>query len=235
MSENLISKRAIVFAQAHKKAIAKRYTDVSAYLPETHPISVFMAGSPGAGKTESAEALVKNLSNDHAVLRIDTDLLRGEFSEYTGTNSALFQAATSIIADKIHDFALDQKQSFIFDGTLSNLDRTIDNIKRSLNPKRKREVFIIYVYQDPLQAWNFVTQRAIKDGRHVPKAAFTEQYFASRKNVNYIKELYGDTIKVDIIIKNIDGTNLRYIENAASIDTYIKEQYSKSDLERLIV
>ncbi len=193
-----------------------------------------MAGSPGAGKTESAEALIAQFSGEHSVLRIDPDVLRSEFAEYTGSNSALFQAATSILADKVHDFALEQKQSFVFDGTLSNLERSIDNIERSLSVKRNREVFIIYVYQDPLQAWDFVKQRMRKDGRAVPREAFIEQYFAARNNVNRIKAIYANRVKVDIVVKNIDGSNLQYIENVPLIDMYIKEQYSEADLERLI-
>ena len=235
MSENEIKERAIAFAKANKKVIAKRYTDKNVYPAESHPISVFMAGSPGAGKTESAEALIAKFSDSHSVLRIDTDLLRAEFKEYDGFNSSLFQAATSILADKIHDLALEQKQSFIFDGTLSNFERSIENIERSLSAKRNREVFIIYVYQDPLQAWDFVKQRAIKDGRYIPREAFIEQYFSARKNVNKIKELYLSKVKVDVVIKNIDGSVLKYIENAQSIDSEVKEQYSKSTLQQIIV
>ena len=235
MSENEIKERAIAFAKANKKVIAKRYTDKNVYPAESHPISVFMAGSPGAGKTESAEALIAKFSDSHSVLRIDTDLLRAEFKEYDGFNSSLFQAATSILADKIHDLALEQKQSFIFDGTLSNFERSIENIERSLSAKRNREVFIIYVYQDPLQAWDFVKQRAIKDGRYIPREAFIEQYFSARKNVNKIKELYLSKVKVDVVIKNIDGSVLKYTENAQSIDSEVKEQYSKSTLQEIIV
>ena len=117
-----------------------------------------MAGSPGAGKTESSKNLIEKFTRDrHSVLRIDSDELRSQFREYTGTNSNLFIGATSILADKIHDFALLNKQSFVFDGTLSNLDRSRDNIKRSLD--KKRFVQILYVYQEPVQAWNFESPR----------------------------------------------------------------------------
>lgn len=51
-AEKLIAEAALVFAQANKKPIAKRLTDPRVYLPEESPVSVFMAGSPGAGKTE---------------------------------------------------------------------------------------------------------------------------------------------------------------------------------------
>lgn len=230
MTEHEITDAAIAFAQANKKQIAKKLTDKKLFPAEGHPVSVFMAGSPGAGKTESAMKLIEKFSDDNSILRIDSDEVRCEFEDYNGKNSSLFQAATSILVDKMHDIALDQKQSFVFDGTLSNLERVIENIDRSLSPKRNREVFIVYVYQDPVQAWEFVKKRAEKDGRVVPKEAFIEQYFAARANVNKTKDMFGKKIQVDLIVKDIDGTDLRYKENITVIDSYIKEKYSVNDL-----
>ena len=117
-----IIERAKEFAREHKKEIAQELTDKNNFIPEDEPVSVFMAGSPGAGKTESSINLIKTLTkNKQGILRIDSDDLRSYFSEYNGTNSNLFIAATSIIADKVQDLALTNKQSFVFDGTLSNI------------------------------------------------------------------------------------------------------------------
>ena len=52
------------------------------------------------------------------------------------------------------DLVLAQGQSFILDGTLSDYGRAKRNIERSL--KRRRAVAILYVYQSPLLAWEFV-------------------------------------------------------------------------------
>ncbi|WP_349292783.1 zeta toxin family protein [Pseudomonas sp. MWU12-2037] len=86
--EQEISDQALSFARSNKKTIAKRRTDRTIYPPEEAPVSVFMAGSPGAGKTEASIALV-NLFADTKILRIDPDELRDEFSEYSGGNSWL--------------------------------------------------------------------------------------------------------------------------------------------------
>ena len=188
-----------------------------------------MAGSPGAGKTESAESLIEILAGRNSVLHIDPDKLRVEFLDYTGHNSSHFQAATSILVDRIHDVSLKQKQSFVFDGTFSNLAKCVENINRSL--KRKREVYVIYVYQDPVQAWNFVIRRSKKDGRIISREAFIEQYFLARSNVNEVKRKFGSQIQVDLIIKNIDGSNKLYKENVDSIDNYIDENYDTKTLK----
>lgn len=232
--EKIIEERAKEFARKNKNAIAKEITNTGLFLPDQFPVSVFMAGSPGAGKTESSKNLIERFTTDgHSVLRIDADDLRLRFPEYTGANSDLFVGATSIIADKIHDYALKNKQSFVFDGTLSNLERSRDNIQRSLN--KDRFVQLLHVYQEPLQAWNFVKAREIKDGRKIPRAAFLEQYFMARENVNCLKKEFGTAVKVDLVVKNIDGTDFSYRENIDVIDSYIPEKYTKGDLEKLII
>lgn len=231
--EAAIKQRAEEFARLNKKRLAIEFTDVSKYAPDEFPVSVFMAGSPGAGKTESSRNLIERLTKDsHSVLRIDSDELRTQFDEYNGMNSSLFMGATSIIADKIHDLSLTNKQSFVFDGTFSNLERSRENIKRSLD--KDRFVQIVYVYQEPEQAWKFVKAREIKDGRMVPKDAFISQYYKARENVNLLKKEFNEKIKVDLIVKNIDGTDFSYKENIDIIDNYIPEKYTKGALENLI-
>lgn len=222
--------KAIDFAKSNKKLIAKRRTDKNIFLPEEYPISVFMAGSPGAGKTESARHLIERVAGDNNILCIDADDLRNEFSSYNGKNSSWFQYPTSIIADKMQDLALVNSQSFVFDGTLTNFERAEENISRSLNPKYKRDVFIVYVYQDPIQAWKFVKEREKKDGRFVPEEAFVEQYFTARDNVNRLKQIFGGRIQVDLVVKNIDGTDFKYKENITLVDSHVKEIYSKDKL-----
>ena len=50
-----------------------------------------MAGSSGAGKTESSKNLIKKFSkDDHQIIRIDPDELRIKIPGYTGSNSYLF-------------------------------------------------------------------------------------------------------------------------------------------------
>lgn len=228
LAENDISEEALRFARSNKKSIARRLTDRAIYPPEESPVSVFMAGSPGAGKTEASIALV-NLFADVSILRIDPDELRNEFAAYQGANSWLFQRGVSILVEKIIDHALDQRQSFLLDGTLSNLKVASRNIERSL--KKGRFVQILYVYQNPMLAWDFVKAREEAEGRRIRKEHFIEQYFAARDVVNALKLEYGSDVHVDLLIKHIDNSGRLYKAGVDKIDYHIPEQHTRADLE----
>ncbi len=229
----VIKNKAEEYAKDNKKRIAAERTAIAIYLPETNPVSVFMAGSPGAGKTESSKNLLNKFSdNGNNIIRIDADELREYFEDYTGNNSSLFHTAVTFIVEKMHDNAVDNKQSFIFDGTLSKFDKAKSNIERSL--KRGRFVQIYYVYQDPLQAWEFVKKREEIEGRNIPKDQFVEQYFASHNTVNALKLEFGQKIKIDLLVKNIDGSDKSYHANIDNIDNHVVEKYTRETLNRLI-
>jgi predicted ABC-type ATPase len=213
-----IQEEALAYARANKKAIAKRVTDPIRFVAEENPVSVFMAGSPGAGKTEASLELLKTFG-DMPVMRIDPDELRGEFPGYTGGNAWLFQRAVSVLVDRIHDIALEQGQSFLLDGTLSNYDVARKNIERSL--KRERAVQILYVYQDPRLAWEFVCARETAEGRRIESEHFIDQYFAARQVVNRLKTDFGRRIKVDLLLKNIDNSQRMYRAGVDQIDNHI--------------
>lgn len=229
MTADEFVERAKEFARRNKKAISRRLTDVSVYVPEAEPVSVFMAGSPGAGKTEASLELLARFAPAR-ILRIDPDELRGEFPDYGGSNAALFQPAVSILVDKIHDMALEQRQSFILDGTLSNYEVARRNVDRSLGKGRK--VQILYVYQSPMLAWGFVQAREAQEGRNIQPQVFVEQYFAARQVVNRLKLELGDRVAVDLLMKNTDNSNRFFRAGVDQVDHHIPETVTRSDLER---
>ncbi|MBA4359241.1 MULTISPECIES: zeta toxin family protein [Pseudomonas] len=226
-AEQLMRDEAIYFARSNKKAIARRRTDKLLYPPEQDPVSVFMAGSPGAGKTEASIALV-NLFADTAILRIDPDELRSEFTDYAGGNAWVFQSGVSILVEKILDCAFDQRQSFVLDGTLSNIDVARRNVERSLG--RGRFVQILYVYQNPLLAWEFVKAREEAEGRRIRPEHFVDQYFAARDVVNALKLEYGGNVHVDLLLKHIDNSGRLYKAGVDKIDYHIPERHTRADL-----
>lgn len=93
-----------------------------------------------------------------SALRIDPDDFRDHFPEYTGRNSSLFQRGVTSFVERTLDLVYQQRQSFLLDGTLANLELARRNIGRALN-KDNRSVQIIYVYQRPELAWEFVLAR----------------------------------------------------------------------------
>lgn len=230
-AEEKIREEAIAFAKANKKRIAKAATED--FPAEKDPVSVFMAGSPGAGKTEASLALLAEFEADGArILRIDPDELRHHFEAYNGRNAWLFQGAISILVDKILDYALERNLSFLLDGTLSNYARAERNVERSL--AKRRDVQILYVYLDPLQAWKFVQAREALENRRIPVDRFIEQYFEARNVVNCLKRKFGKAISVDLLKKPIDGSERLYRAGIDAIDNHIPETYDRDTLTKLL-
>ena len=220
------------WAKANREIIAQELTDTSLLDTDDNPVSVFMAGSPGAGKTESSVQLIKTFHRK--ILRIDTDEYRKYFESmgYNGSNSHIYQGPASLITERVHDHALKKRLSFVFDGTFSNYIKALENIERSL--RKGRLVQILYVYQEPILAWDFTKKREQVEGRKILKENFINQFFESRETVQKIKDKFGENIKVDVIIKDIDNSELEYIRNVSVISSHIKEKYSLQELQNIL-
>lgn len=222
----IFSAEAVKWAKNNRTAIANEFTHIDKYSGETNPVSVFMAGSPGAGKTETAKALAKNIQG---FLRIDPDDLRALIPNYNGNNSWLVQEAVSRIVERILDKAFQQKQSFLLDGTLSSYTVAEKNIQRCID--RGREVLIIYVYQDPKLAWNFVQARELEEGRRIPPERFVEQFFRSHEVVNALKVKFAQSITIDVISRNASKTERSYHGNVSDLNHVVPIKYSKEQVE----
>lgn len=228
-----IRDEALAFARSNRARIAKEFTSTEKFPRERAPVSLFMAGSPGAGKTEIAKALIRAFEDSgSSTMHIDLDELREHFPAYNGGNAHLFQPAANLILEKIHDMALKQGQSFILDGTLAKIEIARKNIKRSL--KRNRKVKILYVYQEPIQAWRFVQAREATEGRRILPELFVDQYFNARQVVNTLKKELSSDISVDLLVKNIDGNAQFYKDNIDNIDNHLREKYDRAALFDLI-
>lgn len=233
--ELAIEQRAIAFAKAHRTEIAREIACKQLYPGEEAPISVFMAGSPGAGKTEVSKELI-GILEAHGVraLRIDPDDFRSRFPEYTGTNSKLFQKAVTTIVERVHDLVLQQRQSFLLDGTLANFKVATRNIERSL--AKGRSVQVVYVYQRPELAWDFVVAREITEGRNIPCAEFVRQFFSARDTVRQLKKSYGADLHVDVIVKDNDGkaSEIGIDLDCDGIDALVNHTYDPVELEHFL-
>lgn len=242
MTEEEVQAAAITFAKQNKNRIARELTDRAKYPPDAVPVSVFMAGSPGAGKTELSKNLIeileKNSTTKHGVIRIDGDEIRGFFSDYTGANSYLFQGAISIIVDRVQDLVLEQKQTFVLDGTFFDYERAAKNIRRSLG--KGRRVFVFYVYQEPEVAWKFTQAREKTEGRNIPKSAFINAFLGARETVSRIRKEFGKEVVITLIQRNFEQDTVETIvqveiqQVGKQIDDYIPKRYTRDELENLL-
>lgn len=217
------------FIKANKKLLIEKFASADIYKSADIPISIFMAGSPGAGKTEYSKRLIEEFVG--SVARIDADEIRGILPQYNGANSDMVQGAASIGVDILYSHVLKKKYNLLLDGTFAKFDIISRNIERSL--KRGRNVVVCYVYQDPLIAWEFTKKREKLEGRMVPKKAFIEAFINSKKNVIKIKSLHGDKVRVVLIIKNYSNdVGESYFD--VRLDDYLKKVYSDDDLENTL-
>ncbi|MFA6447357.1 MAG: zeta toxin family protein [Patescibacteria group bacterium] len=234
--DEILSNTAIEFIKKEKRKLIEKFANDKQYPSVNNPVSAFMAGSPGAGKTEFSKRLINDyLSKDgiNGVVRIDPDDIRLLLPGYTGKNSSVFQRAATIGVEKLVDYSMVKNKNFVLDGTLFNFDVACKNIDRSL--KHKRIVLIVYVYQDPIVAWGFTQKREALEKRNIPKDAFIEQFLSAKNTVNRLKEKYGDQTQIWLIEKNFEQNMERLHLNIDKIDNYLKFPYSKKeDLETLI-
>jgi len=136
--EQKIADDARAWVRNHRSEIIAHF--VGSIDPVDFPVYVFMAGSPGAGKTEFSKRLIEKFGKN--VVRVDADDIRDMFPQYRGGNSYVFQGAVSLGMEKLYDYALHKKLDVVVDGTLKNYEKAKSNIDRSLKRGRKVEIFI---------------------------------------------------------------------------------------------
>ena len=196
-------------------------------VPTKEPDAVFMAGSPGAGKTEVALGLSENYDNH---ILIDADAFRIQFPGYDGSNSSQFQKASAWLVDQSFKFVVDKGYSFILDATFAVLSAE-KNIIRTL--KNGYRVTLFYVYQDPQVAWRFTKERELVEGRVVPKDTFINAFFQARKNIEKVKERHPE-VTLHIIIKDYQNNISEVHFDADNIQLVLPQKYTKLQLEDLL-
>lgn len=200
--ELTIKQQSIETAKLIRTKVANELLEKSGCGVETEPMVMFMAGAPGAGKTEVSQAVVNmiNLKRSPKVIRVDPDEFRYYFPDYTGNNSHLFQMAVVKVVERVVDRLFQKRFSFILDGTFSSYVVAKRNIERAIN--KRYWITVTYAHQPPEVSWQFVKAREIKEGRRIHKNVFAEQYLQSINTVNKIKKEFGDHVQLDLLIRN---------------------------------
>ena len=218
------------YIKEHKAHLIERFADPKTYKADEHPVSLFMAGSPGAGKTESSKRLIEQFGGNLPV-RIDADDIREMFPNNTGANSHIFQRACTLGVNILFNYVLHNNINTILDGTFA-YERAMENIERSL--QHNRRVLIYYLFQNPAAAWKFTQIREAKEGRKVSKEVFIHSFIRARENVNQAKAHFGDKVILNLIIKDFTKDFEKGYPNVNAIDKYLPTVYTKEELEKLL-
>lgn len=117
------------------------------------------------------------------------------------------------------------------DGTRAKLDKARGNITGSM--KKDRFVQILYVYQEPALAWEFVCAREELEGRNIRPADFVDQYFAAQQVVNTLKEEFAKKIQIDLILKNRDNSTKVCKDHIDKIDNHVPEKYTREQVREI--
>ncbi len=221
------------YLKLRTKDLLERFASLDTHPAQNDPHTIFMAGAPGAGKTEASQKIISNIPELAQAVRIDADEIKEWLPQYNGKNSDDIQGASVLGLQRLYDTILSKKQHAIVDGTFSEYKHAKENIERSL--KRNRVTIIIYIYQDPRHAWAFTKLRAEKYGRSIPKEYFIDTYFKSIETVNRIKAEFGQRVYLYFIEKNYFHEIVKFRDNVQSVDSYIKKKYTKSSLEKIII
>lgn len=226
---------AIDYIKSHKKELCKKFADPTIYTPVQNPVAYFMAGSPGAGKTETSIKFIKELEGNEPsrkIVRIDADEIRDWIPYYDHKNASEIQHGAGLGVSKLLDHVIDHKLDFLLDGTFSEYKKSRFNIDRCI--KHKRKVAILFLYLEPLTAWEYTRKREALEGRHIPKDYFIDSFLKARENVNLIKKEFVNTVELNVFIKKPDQSLDKSPFKVNNVDSYLKKLYTRRELERLI-
>lgn len=227
-----LQENALTYVKSHTKEIVARFAPPLDCHPVENPVSLFMAGSPGAGKTEVSKSLIKKFND--TPIRIDADDIRPLCPGYTGLNAHIFQKAANKGVNILYDYALDKKLNCILDGTFAYGDAE-GNIQRSIS--RGRRVEIWFVYQEPVKAWKLTKVRESKENRHVSKEIFIKAFKNARANVKAVKDKFGNSVELNVLTKDYSSGTEEFQLNASSgdLDRLTASSYPLEELDKLLI
>ena len=255
--EKIIQEEAIKYIKENKEQLIENFILKKRPLRNTG-LSLFMVGSPCAGKTEFSHRYMPNgidkndkkmisflrskgldpEGHDSLFVRIDVDEIRDFLPQYKKTkieigvkgNSHIVQKAANKGLNYLRDYCFENNISFLLDGTFSNFKTMRKLIKKSLETNRSVRIF--YIYLNPLTAWDFTKKREVIEGRNIMKSNFINQFFSSQENVDRIKEEFGNRVVLNFVLKNKDNEVDVFKINVDSVAKFIKKGYDNKKLKK---
>lgn len=220
------------WARQNKRSFANRLVTNSGVVAHPEPAAFFMAGLPGAGKTEFTKNLIIDLSLK--VVRIDMDEIASQIEGYKPEEAHAFREAASDVLNAVFDRATHRKVDFVMDGTFKSSSAS-GNLQRCI--EKGYFIKLFYIHQDPCIAWDFTQAREKVEKRAIDKAGFIDTYFKIFDNFNRLAEMHLENLTFDLVVKNADNTIGQRYENIHinDIDDLIGKRYNKEELERMLL
>lgn len=181
--------------------------------------TIFLAGAPGAGKTEFLETVL----NTENFIVIDIDKYRQYFKGYTGNNAELYQDSSSRVATRIFDYCIKHNLKLIFDGTLTS-DIWLKNIKKAVD--KCRRIGVVLIYQDPVISYAYTIARQERNERKVSIDAFLKIYYNS---IRYTFEIVEKYLDIQFVIASKDKRRQwrqRFFRKKDRFDKYFRVEYN---------
>jgi predicted ABC-type ATPase len=211
MDEKELAKK---FIKENKRKLLAYFVSGRNPIISKNPILICMAGSSGAGKTETAKSFMTHFEEN--IIRIDADDVKVWITENTKIDLNECHGASSLAVDIIYNHCRKKSYNCIIDGTFANFKISKENINRAI--KRDFTIFIAHVYQHPKEAWDFIQKRTEKEGRKVPYKIFKKSFINSIENVSKIKEEFGNKVVIYSIEKNFDKEVNKFKLNISAPD-----------------
>lgn len=222
----------IEWARKNKKVLAEkiiRETRKNGKSSES-PVAIFMAGIPGAGKTEFLDRFLATGGVEDQFVRIDLDSIVSKIKGYSPEKYYDFRAAANPILEQVLDKALKKKMDFALDGTFSHKNG-IENIQRALS--HGFSVVLFYIYQDPIIAWRVTKARELVTKRGVEKEGFVRTCQVVPSNVQRALDTFKDNNRVYTVgvIKD-DLHRYTFKRNITNVDHITPKKYNEEDLRK---
>ena len=219
------------WARKHKKDFANKMITNAGVIAHPEPAAFFMAGLPGAGKTEFTVNLIREL--DLKVVRIDMDEIATHIDAYNPLQADAFREAATDVLNAVYDRVLHRKVDFIMDGTFRS-NKSLSNIERAIDKGYSVKVF--YIYQEPNIAWSFTQDREKLEKRAIDLSGFMQGYFDIHDNIRKLNDEKFINLAVDLVIKDSSNKVGDWQRNISvkDIDRLVNTRYTKEELERML-
>lgn len=222
---------ALTWTKTHQKEIVNKIVSDANLESSEKPVAIFMAGLPGAGKTELTYGIMEQFGR--SFIRIDMDELATMIKGYKPEIADEFRRPATRLLDNLFSKTIKEKLDFIMDGTFGSSKAT-QNIERVV--KRGYNVNVVYVYQDPKRAWEFTLAREKIEHRSISKEGFLESYYKTINNLHKAAMQFDGRITIHIMEKDknnkVKGQWVDVSEDR--IDKIINIIYNKDELRKYI-